>query len=372
MSKVEDSGGVKGHVRRCFGTGLAWRAVNCDNLSQSLLRELILYWLRYNERADAGRGALGGFSVVMLMTTMGAVALAVLTAVGLALIAFVAATVVSIVFACRTKRRRAEGKKLKGLIAIPVVLYAVSIPVLVWFALTFVAPLVHEAATSDYDDCSVAIVTHEPEKLEVHLEAAGGGIPLEGAKSWESLLRVSIEYGDAECAEVVIETASELDVPLDLDAPLADYGTDGEPFAEVPALLLAVGDEYSSPDMVEVLLSHGADPDITLSKAHATSSSGAETSDGSATALHLACAGVGGSWLYADSDLDGGGELLSQTDEVIDLLVESGASLDVRDGEGLTPWEIYQSLMDNMQQSGSLTAKQAREILDERSTVLKP
>lgn len=36
MSKIEDSGGVKGHVRRCFGAGLVWRAVSCDNLSQCL------------------------------------------------------------------------------------------------------------------------------------------------------------------------------------------------------------------------------------------------------------------------------------------------------------------------------------------------
>ena len=314
---------------------------------------------------------MGGMSVLALLAMVGTPAVVVLVVVCLATAAFLAATVVSVVFAARTKKRRAQGKKLKGLIAIPIVLYALSIPVLIWFSVAFVVPLAHEATISDYDDCSAAIVTHAADDLEAQLAAAGPSIPLEGAQSWESLLRISIEYGDADCAAAVIDSAGEQGVALDLDAPLADYDTDGKPFDEAPALLLAIDDNYSSPEMVEVLLEHGAGPNITLSSA-AGSTSDAETSDGSATALHVACAGVGGHSLYIDTEQGDDLRLLAETDEVVDLLIEYGASLTARNGERLTPWEVYRDLVGDMQENGSLTATQAREIIADRASALKP
>lgn len=84
---------------------------------------------------------MGGCSVLMLLSLLTAVGLVLFSvfmgAVGL----FIIATVVSIVFAVRTPRRRERGKKLGALIAIPLVLYAVSIPLLVYFAVKWI-PLV--------------------------------------------------------------------------------------------------------------------------------------------------------------------------------------------------------------------------------------
>lgn len=74
---------------------------------------------------------MGGISVMVMLSVMGAVAFVILGMVALALAMFVAATVVSIVFACSAKARREQGKRLKGLAAVPIVLYAVSVPVLI-------------------------------------------------------------------------------------------------------------------------------------------------------------------------------------------------------------------------------------------------
>lgn len=315
---------------------------------------------------------MGGISVLALFAMMGTAAVALLAVAGIALALFFAAVVVSIVFAARTKARHARGKKLGGLIAIPIVLFALSVPVLVWFTASFLVPLAHEAATSDYDDCSTAVTTHDSSLLGEHLAVVGAALPLEGPQSWESLLRISVEYGDADCARVVLDEARAQDVPLDIDAPLADYDVDGRPFDETPALLLAVGDEYSSPDMVEALLEHGADPNVTLGVSGTRPGSSGEWGiDSQATPLHLACAGVGGSWRFADAGFDDG-RLLSETDEVVDLLVGHGASLGVRDGKGRTPWEVYRGLIGDMQETGSLSAAQTRDILAARARVLKP
>ncbi len=84
---------------------------------------------------------MGGCSVLVLLsllTAMGLVLFSVfLGAAGL----FLVATVVAIVFAVRTSKRRERGKKLGALIAIPIVLYAVSVPVLIYFAVKWI-PLV--------------------------------------------------------------------------------------------------------------------------------------------------------------------------------------------------------------------------------------
>ena len=62
---------------------------------------------------------MGGISVMVMLSVMGAVAFVILGVVALALAMFVAATVVSIVFACRAKARREQGKRFKGLVAVP-------------------------------------------------------------------------------------------------------------------------------------------------------------------------------------------------------------------------------------------------------------
>lgn len=73
---------------------------------------------------------------------------ALLLVVGfVALGCFVAATVVSIVFFLRRKRRAAEGEKLGWFVAIPIALYAVSIPVLI-FSRWFFFPAVSRPITA--------------------------------------------------------------------------------------------------------------------------------------------------------------------------------------------------------------------------------
>lgn len=82
---------------------------------------------------------MGGISVLIMLGMASAIVLAVLALVVFAAMAFIAATVLSIVFACRTGTRRAQGKKLGGLLALPISLYVVSIPILVWFAVSWVS-----------------------------------------------------------------------------------------------------------------------------------------------------------------------------------------------------------------------------------------
>ena len=73
----------------------------------------------------------------LLFSAMMALGVLLLVVGFVALGCFVAATVVSIVFFLRRKRRAAEGKKLGWLVAIPIALYAVSIPVLIFLAVVF-------------------------------------------------------------------------------------------------------------------------------------------------------------------------------------------------------------------------------------------
>lgn len=76
-----------------------------------------------------------------MLSVMGALTFVILGAVFVALLMFVAAVVVSIVFACGTKQRHEQGRKLhKGLLAIPIVLFVISVPILVWFVLVWVLP----------------------------------------------------------------------------------------------------------------------------------------------------------------------------------------------------------------------------------------
>lgn len=78
---------------------------------------------------------MGGFSIVMIILLMSLTVLAVL-AVTLAM--FIAATVITIIYVCKSNERKIKGEKLGGKIAIPIVLYVISTPVLLWFFITFI------------------------------------------------------------------------------------------------------------------------------------------------------------------------------------------------------------------------------------------
>lgn len=305
---------------------------------------------------------------MLALPIIGAVAIAVLVTVALAALVFIAATVVSIVFAARTKKRRAQGKKLKGLIAIPIVLYAVSVPVLVWFALVIAYPVVDAELTIRYDDCSEAVVTHDPIELRECLQNLTDPLPTEGEGSWEGLLRLTVEYGDDACTRIVFNEARNQGVPLDVDAPLPSYDSEGNEGDAEPPLLLALGFCYSSPDMIRVLLDEGADPNIVAAAADGIHSS--ELSEGE-TPLHAACRGVAGVAVYVDDDENDALQVLEETDEVVDLLLAYGADPSAEDAEGRAPWDNYVACVKRFVQYYGLSEEEAALILEKRAEVLR-
>lgn len=293
---------------------------------------------------------MGGISVLI----MGAVMSAFLFAFAAAIALFVAATVVSIVFAVRTKRRRERGKKLGGLIAIPIALYAVSIPILIFFAAGVFVPAFHAGTTTTYDDCSHAVVTHEPDQLESFLDAPDLQLPDEGPQSYRSLLHAAIECGDEECTRAILEDAEEKGRPIDLAQPLEKYGTDGNLLSTDYALCLATSSSFSSLDMVQMLIDFGAD----------VNSAG----DEGVTPLHNACDDQCTTAIASDTS----SVSLDETDEAIDLLLDAGADVSAEDNAGETPWDYYCHTIDRYVDDGVLTEKEADAHLAARAKTLQP
>lgn len=83
----------------------------------------------------------GGCSVFVILAPLMAASVGVFFALiglaGLALVALIAAIVVTVIFARRSEQRKAEGKTLGWKIAIPIVLYALSVPYLIFFIWLF-------------------------------------------------------------------------------------------------------------------------------------------------------------------------------------------------------------------------------------------
>lgn len=118
-----------------------------------------------------------GGTIVFAMFLMGAIGVVIFLAVIFAAVAFIGATIICIVFAAGAKRRRVEGRKLGGLIAVPIVLYVVSIPILVWFGATFVFPVSDDQHNARYDDRGGVVVAHEPAELNDCLQSLTAPVP---------------------------------------------------------------------------------------------------------------------------------------------------------------------------------------------------
>lgn len=307
-----------------------------------------------------------GGTIVFAMFLMGAIGMVIVLAVIFAAVAFIGATIICIVFAAGAKRRRVEGRKLGGLIAVPIVLYVVSIPILVWFGAAFAFPIIDDQLNVRYDDCRDAVVGHDPAELQDSLRNLTEPLPAEGEGSWESLLRLAVEYGDDECVLVIFDQAERQQVSLDVDDPLPGYDSEGELTDATPALLLALGFDYSTFDMICVLLDEGADPNITVEE---SAVGRLDVPDGAAP-LHLACQGVAQAYIYVDADERDALQLLEETDKVIDLLLESGADPSAVDGEGRTPWDIYVERVEGFVEDGELTEKEAAVVLAARGPSL--
>lgn len=76
---------------------------------------------------------MGGFSVVLIaLLVMFVLAVVFIMAGIMAIIMFIAATILTILFIVKKEERKASGKKLGAKVAIPVTLYLVSIPILIF------------------------------------------------------------------------------------------------------------------------------------------------------------------------------------------------------------------------------------------------
>lgn len=199
---------------------------------------------------------MGGISVLVLLATMGFFALAFLVAAAM----FIAAIIVTIVFALRTPSRHQQGKKLGGLIAVPIVLFVLSLLVIIPITGSVIIPAYQSSTTTNYNDCSNAVVSHDADRLAQALNSSDLNLELEGQQSYRNLLRLAIIYGDAECAETILADAQEKDLAIDLNEPLIDYDIDGNATDSEYALIMAASTHYSSPEMVNVLITYGADP----------------------------------------------------------------------------------------------------------------
>ena len=81
-------------------------------------------------------GKSGCYALLLILTGMGMIGLMLYLVVGLAVTLFVAGVVVSIYFAATASRRRAEGQTLGKLVIIPVLLFALSVPMLIYLGVT--------------------------------------------------------------------------------------------------------------------------------------------------------------------------------------------------------------------------------------------
>lgn len=76
---------------------------------------------------------MAGFSIVLLALLAMLVFAIVFIMVGImAIIMFIAATVLTILFILKNEEWKARGKQIGGKVAIPVILYLISIPILIF------------------------------------------------------------------------------------------------------------------------------------------------------------------------------------------------------------------------------------------------
>lgn len=75
---------------------------------------------------------MGGFSIVLLaLLVMMVFAIVFIIVAIMAIIMFIVATILTILFVVKNEERKARGKQLGGKVAIPVILYLISIPILI-------------------------------------------------------------------------------------------------------------------------------------------------------------------------------------------------------------------------------------------------
>lgn len=290
---------------------------------------------------------MGGISVLVL----GGFFLAMMALFALSAAMFVAGVVIAIVFACRAKARRVQGKKLGWRILIPTLLIAVSAPVLTWFSLVVFVPAFEDWADVDYSDCSQMVTRHDAAGLQELLDGSLAEEDRSDPRLYRDLARLSIVYEDEECLEVVLDSAEDNGTPVDLNAPLAPHGEEESSEDSSYALIMAVSSDYSSPETVRILIENGAGVGVVDRNGR--------------TPLHLVCSGA-----CVDSETGKGLEALDETYAVARMLLEAGASSDAEDLSGNTPWDLCVEAVADLADRGVLDEEGRTEALAGFSTLL--
>lgn len=313
---------------------------------------------------------MGGITFSIMLGLGGILAAIVLGAFVLGIALFIAATVISIVFVCRRKKRAAQGKKLGGLIALPIGLYALSIPLVAFIAITCIAPIVLPSTTIEYEDYLRAISSHEPEELQAYLDE---GLPENAApgETYEALLSQAIEWGDEECTRIVLDKAASAGQPIDLKQPLDPSNADDSdnPVGEY-ALCLATDWNFSSLDMCKLLMEYGADVnDASLSESWLTTPG--------KTPLHNACSGACEEPPVIKSEeeeppIDSPEDKLNGDRAAIDYFLSLGADIAARDSKGKTPWDNLNETMDARVHGEIISRELADEVLASYEARLNP
>lgn len=276
----------------------------------------------------------------LLFSAMMALGVVFLIVGFVALGCFVAATILSVVFFLRRKRRAAQGERLGWLVAIPIVLYAISIPILVFLAIVFFPGW---NSSSNFGSCMNAIVSHDEDGLQNALESSEGSIALSGEGSYEALVWEAVSYNDAECLRAVLSYADSQGFAVDLNKPISDPDRAGE---EEYAFLAAVQNPVVSCELLHVLLEFGADP-------------GCSSATGSGTTpLHWVARGL---W---NPDSSSAPARINYTVDVIALLVDAGAPIGTLDSQGLVPRDYFEQYLSDLVQNEEISEEDMTKALD--------
>lgn len=289
---------------------------------------------------------MGGISVLVLA----GFGLAMLAVFGIAAAMFVAGVVIAVVFAFRTKTRRAQGKRLRWRILIPTFLMAVSAPVLIWFSLTLFVPAFEDWANVDYSDYSQMVTRHDSAGLKELLAGSLTEEDRSDSRFYWDLACLSIVYEDEECLEVVLDSSEGNGTPVDLNVPLAPYGEE-ESSEDSYALIMAVSSDYVSPEAVRILIEHGASARV--------------VDENGRTPLHFVCSGS-----CIDAEAGEGLDALDETYAVARMLIEAGASAEEEDLSGNTPWDLWVETVADLADRGVLDEEAQTEALNELSMLL--
>lgn len=299
---------------------------------------------------------MGGCSVLVLLSALLAVGAAFLAVFLGALGLFLVAVVLTIVFAVRTPRRRAAGKKLGPLIAIPVVLYIISVPVLVLSLTQVIVPAAVDYTTASYADACDAVRHDNPDELERCLMATTFRFDEERGDTPENLLALAFEYRAARVVGPLLDMLDKLGHPIDVNAPLDRTDAEGDAWRSQYPLLWVCEEGNAELEAVQALVERGADINV------------CDDATGW-TPLMWACSGAfEGYWdAYKGDDA----ARLAQTEEAIDCLLDMGADPSIVSVEGDTAWSLFEVYVGD-RTIGDLSEDAAVEALSTYESRLNP